>query len=86
MKKVDATSPPTARQAEVLGYIDGKTKADGFPPSFREIGKALGIGSPSGVASHVRLLMKKGLVESTTTLARTLRVTERGKAWLRNKK
>ena len=52
----------TARQREVLCYIL-QCWLSGFLPSFREIGSELDIGSPNGVACHLRALKQKGYVQ-----------------------
>ncbi len=37
----------TARQRQVLEFIDSQTREQGYPPSVREIGEAVGLSSPS---------------------------------------
>jgi SOS-response transcriptional repressor LexA len=56
------TETLTARQAEVLAFIEKNAKVVG--PTFREIMDAFGIASPNGVACHVKALEKKGAVKS----------------------
>ena len=53
---------PTARQAEVLGWIAGYLARNGMPPTIREIGGAMGIASPNGVKNHLNALVRKGLL------------------------
>ena len=38
-------------------------KKNGFPPSIREIAKAVGLKSTSGVYSHLKKLEEEGLIE-----------------------
>ena len=58
------TLPPlTARQAEVYAAILDYWAEYARPPSVRELGAALGIGSPNGVVCHLAFLTKKGWVE-----------------------
>jgi len=56
---MDELSP---RQREVLEYIQLCISKDQIPPTYREIGDALGISSTNGVADHVKALMKKGYI------------------------
>ncbi len=51
------TAPPTARQAQVLAFITGQA----VPPSFREVGVALGL-SKTTAAKHIKALIRRGLV------------------------
>lgn len=65
---------PTARQAEVLAFLEA-CEAGGVPtPSYREIGERLGIGNVSAVAKHVAALRRKGVLSTTSGKARSLRV------------
>ncbi|MBR3384976.1 MAG: transcriptional repressor LexA, partial [Atopobiaceae bacterium] len=41
------------RQKQIYDYICTYTKAHGFPPSVREIGRAVGLASPSTVHMHL---------------------------------
>jgi repressor LexA len=44
------------RQREILEFIVSQTREQGFPPSVREIGLAVGLTSPSTVHSHLNTL------------------------------
>jgi SOS-response transcriptional repressor LexA len=61
MRVIDVT-PPTPRQLEVLAVISRHMLDYGSPPSIREIGAQLGIGSPNGIMCHLRSLIRKGLL------------------------
>ncbi len=50
----------TKRQARALRAIESFVLERGFPPTIRELGRRLGIASPSAVFKHVRSLEKKG--------------------------
>ena len=39
----------TARQREILDFIESQIRTRGYPPSVREIGEAVGLTSPSTV-------------------------------------
>jgi repressor LexA len=61
----------TARQQEVLDFIAFKIGTDGFPPTIREIGDQLGIGSTNGVNDHLKALERKGYLLRTGSKSRT---------------
>lgn len=72
---------PTSRQLEVLRAIHAAVMNDGWPPTIRELGERLGIGSTNGVNDHLRALERHGwLVRGG--VARGLRITEGGARWL----
>jgi len=43
----------TARQREILSYIRKEVLTKGYPPSVREIGRAVGLSSSSTVHGHL---------------------------------
>lgn len=52
----------TSRQQDILDYIKNKIKSDGYPPSVREIGEAVGLKSSSTVHAHLLHLEQKGML------------------------
>ena len=44
------------RQQSILDYIIKEIKEKGYPPSVREIGKAVGLKSPASVHNHLKTL------------------------------
>ncbi|MEJ7721032.1 MAG: helix-turn-helix domain-containing protein [Ilumatobacteraceae bacterium] len=50
----------TARQREILDFIELQMRDHGYPPSVREIGEAVGLTSPSTVHSHLNTLERLG--------------------------
>lgn len=56
----DDTSDLSPRQRDVLSCITNALDQRGIPPTYREIGDALGISSTNGVADHMKALEKKG--------------------------
>lgn len=70
----NAVRPPTARQRRVLDFVDSFLARRGFPPTHAEIAEGLGFASPNAAREHVRLLVKKGLVEVTPGASRGIRV------------
>ncbi|GAB1639642.1 transcriptional repressor LexA [Krasilnikovia sp. MM14-A1259] len=52
----------TARQRSILAVIHRSVEERGYPPTFREIAVAVGLGSPSSVAHHLDTLERLGLL------------------------
>ena len=52
----------TRRQKEVYEYIKRMIRENGYPPSVREIGEAIGLNSTSTVHAHLESLEEKGFV------------------------
>lgn len=52
----------TRRQDEVLKYIKEYIVSHGYPPTVREIGKALDISSPATIHAHLSNLEAKGFI------------------------
>src|SRR5437667_8722612 len=59
-----APDPPglSPRQQHILAVIREWVERHGYPPTVREIGAAVGLGSPSSVAHHLKALERRGLV------------------------
>lgn len=74
---------PTPGQLRVLKALHFQTKANGHPPTIRELCATLGVRSTQAVAQHLGHLEDKGMVEHLPGTARTLRLTARGMATLR---
>ena len=53
----------TRRQEDVLKYIKEFMVSKGYPPTIREIGKALDISSPATIHSHLKALEDKGVIK-----------------------
>ena len=64
----------TARQRRVLEVIRDSVERRGYPPSMREIGKAVGLTSTSSVAHQLRVLEEKGFLKKDPSLPRALQV------------
>jgi repressor LexA len=65
---------PTKRQRAVLRVIERHRSTGEPPPTFREIGRDLGIASVSAVAKHVQALRRKGLLNTSDGRSRILDV------------
>ena len=66
----------TPRQQEVLKFIQQFDRTEGYPPTIREIGRALGIRSLRGVTVHLDALVRKGQLQRDRR-ARGLRLAHR---------
>ncbi len=64
----------TARQQQILEFIDSQTRERGFPPSVREIGEAVGLTSPSTVHSHLSTLQDRGFLRRDPSKPRAIEV------------
>jgi repressor LexA len=70
-----AGGPLTARQRQVLEFIDAEVRSRGYPPSVREIGDAVGLSSPSTVHAHLAALQDKGYLYRDPSKPRAIEVT-----------
>lgn len=62
----------TARQRAILDVIYQHVSAHGYPPAVREIGKAVGLSSPSSVHAQLEALEQKGYLRRDPTKPRAL--------------
>jgi repressor LexA len=67
-------APLTARQQQVLEFIDEEVRRRGYPPSVREIGEAVGLSSSSTVHAHLGALQDKGYLRRDPTKPRAIEV------------
>lgn len=68
----------TQGSVRVLEVIRHSVKERGFPPTFREIAKALGFSSTNTVRWHLRALETAGKLSRVPGVARGIRLLERG--------
>lgn len=66
----------TKRQQQILDFILSEINRKGYPPSVREIGKAVGLTSSSTVHSHLAALERKGYIRRDPTKPRALEVID----------
>ena len=52
-----------SKQMAVLSYIHQQVATHGYPPTVREICKAVGLSSTSTVHGHINRLIKKGYLQ-----------------------
>lgn len=62
----------TKRQEQVLNYVKEYMVAYGYPPTVREIGKALGVSSPATIHAHLENLELKGFIKKNVSKNRAL--------------
>ena len=62
----------TKRQNDILTYIKEYMVNHGYPPTIREIGKALDISSPATIHAHLQNLEKKGVIRKGGSKNRAL--------------
>ena len=66
----------TPRQQQVLEFIRESVRANGYPPTVREICAALDLSSPSTVHAHLANLERLGLIKRDPTKPRALDVVQ----------
>jgi repressor LexA len=64
----------TKRQKEIFDFIGKYAQKTGYPPTVREIGKAVGLHSSSTVHAHLANLEKIGLLRRDPTKPRAIEV------------
>ena len=62
----------TARQQEIWQFLVEYVDRQGYPPTVREIGEAVGLASPSTVHAHLANLERAGLLRRDPTKPRAL--------------
>ena len=67
----------TEKQQKILATINESITRHGYPPTIREIGKAVGISSTSVVNYHLNKLKDQGLLERDDQVSRGLKVLGR---------
>lgn len=64
----------TKRQQQILDFIKSEIKEKGYPPTVREIGKAVGLSSSSTVYTHLTNLEKKNYIKRDSTKPRAIEI------------
>ena len=62
------------REKSILNFIEKQIMTQGYPPSVREIGKAVGLSSTATVHGYLEKLEEKGYVKKKDKKGRTLRL------------
>ena len=66
------------REKAILKYIEKEVATNGYPPSVREIGKAVGLKSTATVHGYISKLEEKGYVKKESQKGRTLKLLKGG--------
>lgn len=72
MKK--KTADLNKREKAILKFIEKQVIEDGYPPSVREIGKAVGLNSTATVHGYLAKLKDKGYIKKEDKKGRTLKL------------
>lgn len=71
------------RQQEIFQYIKDFLLKKGYPPSVREIGKAVGLRSSATVHGYLEKLEAKGMIRRDPSMPRAIDILEE-KPWEKN--
>lgn len=74
----------TKRQEEILNYIKEFIVAHGYPPTVREIGKAIGVSSPATIHTHLTNLENKGFIKKEGTKNRAIELLVKNEFAIQN--
>ncbi len=72
MKDAGVPGGITARQANILGFIQKTINHTGRPPTIREIGKHFGFKSTGTTRDHLKSLSRKGFITLTPRQSRAI--------------
>lgn len=64
----------TKREEDILKFMKKQIKESGYPPSVREICKAVGLSSTSTVHGYLAKLEKKGYIKKVNNKTRALKI------------
>jgi repressor LexA len=68
------------KQQIILSYMNRYVAEKGYPPSVREICKAVGFKSTSSVHTYLKWLEEEGQIEKDVEKPRALRILDEGKS------
>ncbi len=75
-----STEELNKREKAILKYIEKHIANKGYPPSVREIGKAVGLSSTATVHGYIAKLTEKGYIKKEDQKGRTLKLLKGGLA------
>ena len=67
------------KQKAILDYVNRQVLLNGYPPSVREICKAVGFKSTSTVHAYIKRLEDEGMIQKAATKPRALKIIDEGK-------
>jgi repressor LexA len=62
----------TGKRRQILEFIGEQIRVQGYPPSVREIGEAVGLTSSSTVHAHLQVLQRQGYLQRDPTKPRAI--------------
>lgn len=68
---------PTARQLQILGFIETHISEVGYPPTRTDIAKHFRFRSPNAAQEHLAALERKGCIELVPGVARGIKLLRR---------
>src|SRR6188472_3724978 len=74
----------TKRQKEIFDFIGKYAAKTGYPPTVREIGKAVGLASSSTVHAHLANLERIGLLRRDPSKPRAIELLDRAAAGVKS--
>ena len=77
MKKKDSEEL-NKREKSIIKFIEKQILTNGYPPSVREIGKAVGLSSTATVHGYLAKLEEKGYIKKESQKGRTLKLLKGG--------
>src|SRR3712207_1819879 len=81
---MDLPKDLTKRQQEIFDFIKRYSSKYGYPPTVRDIGKAVGLASSSTVHAHLANLEKVGLLRRDPSKPRAIELLDRAAAGVRS--
>ena len=69
------TKHDAERKVKILDFIAATLRTRGYPPSVREIARAVGLASTSAVHHHLQILERDGYLERGAAQSRAIRLT-----------
>ncbi|MGM0420387.1 MAG: transcriptional repressor LexA [Bacillota bacterium] len=72
------------RQKQILKHIINEYNTKGYPPSVREIGKAVGLKSPASVHNHLKTLEKLNYIKRDPDKPRAIEILKGNEGKVRN--
>ena len=76
----------TDQQRKALAVVEDCVSRNGYPPTLREIGRALGLANVNAVRGHLVALEKKGYITKEPDKARSIRVSQSPSTYSRFKR
>jgi len=74
MRKKQDPNKINKREKAILNFIEKQVENNGYPPSVREIGKAVGLNSTATVHNYLAKLTEKGYIKKENQKGRTLKL------------